>query len=96
MNSVKSGKVFLPRLRADEIQQNQEYSAKTIRRVKTKFGDSYVLESDEFAFFLPRRFSKLEIPEVLDGRHFMITGMEPHANGRQSPKIVFFMKNRYE
>lgn len=92
MNSVKSGRVFKPILRATEIKMNQEYEAEIIKKIKSKFGASYVIESDTFSFFLPNRYNQLEIPEKIAKRYFMITGLEALKNGRKSAKIVFSLK----
>lgn len=91
MNDSKPGRVFLPKITAEQLVQGHEYSARIIRRIQSKFGEAYVLESDDFQMFLPRHFLKISIPEYMEKRHFSLRGFEKTCNGRQIPLLNFFM-----
>jgi hypothetical protein len=58
----------------------------------TKHGAAYVLESDTFQMYMPKYFLKIAIPEVMERRHFTVTGFEKYGNGKKSPKLTFSMK----
>lgn len=91
MNSCKPGRTFLPKVRAEDLTIDRPYAAEIIRKIKTRYGDSYVLQSDEFQIFLPRHFLKVDIPEMIPGRCFKIVDLKTLSNGRKTPTFIFFM-----
>lgn len=82
-------KDFAPRKTATDLVIGQSYPAKTIKKVCGKFGDVYVVHSDDFQLFLPKRFSTINIAERDENRFFMLTGFERMRNGNSSPTYQF-------
>lgn len=82
----------LPRVYADQLVVGGEYAARCIRQVSSKYGDVYVLESDEFQMFLPKCYNHLSIQEYVEERWFsMIDG--DIVNGHLTPVFNFFKRN---
>lgn len=48
------------------------FPATIIRKVTTRFGPSYVVESDVFQFFLPKAYSACEIRQYDEYRKFIV------------------------
>lgn len=90
MNGCKPGKQFLPCVKLSDLTVGATYEAKTIRKVKTKFGGAYVVESTDFQVFLPSYFNKIEIPDFIERRCFMVKKATSN-NGRSSSELYFFM-----
>lgn len=86
MNAVAGG--FLPCLTAGDLLPQESYPAEIIKMVKTKYGDAYVITSDGFQLFLPKAFTKIQIPEYVKNRSFKVVSIGTF-NGRPSPKYSF-------
>lgn len=67
----------------------KSYQAKTIKKVNGKFGEVYIIHSDDFQLFLPKRYSSVNIVERDENRFFMLTGFERMSNGNSSAKYQF-------
>lgn len=93
MNAVKSHKDFLPVKKAVELEVGKVYRAETIRKVKTKYGTPYVIESEDFQIFLPKCFDKLHLTEFVPSRNFLLVSIKKLPNGGFSPKYQFFIGN---
>lgn len=89
MNNLRSGSKYLPLLKPAQLKIGETHDATTIRKVKSKFGPSYVLESTNFQLFLPKRFSNINITEKVEGRKFKIIGFNKTSSGHYTPAFEF-------
>lgn len=89
LNAVSPG---LPRIYADQLIVGGEYSARRIRSVSSKFGDAYVLESDQFQMFLPKRYNQLTIEPYVEDRWFSLIEKGQLPDGRMIPIFKFFTR----
>lgn len=78
--------------RANQLEINCWYPAETIKKIRTEFGMSYVVTSENFKFFLPRRYSNMsrEIKPFMRGRQFLIKGF--YKRGSDTTPILTFKK----
>lgn len=58
-----------------------------------KYGDVYVLESDEFQLFLPKYYNQVSIEEFVEDRWFSLVDKNLLPNGRLGPIFRFFKRN---
>lgn len=89
LNAVTPG---LPRVYADQLVVGGEYSARRIRNVASKYGDAYVLESDQFQMFLPKRYNQVTIEEYVEDRWFSLVEKGQLPDGRMIPVFKFFTR----
>lgn len=78
--------------KANELEANRWYSAEIIKKVRTEFGVAHVITSENFKFYLPRRYANLnrEIKPFLRNRQFMIKGF--YKRGNDTTPILTFRK----
>lgn len=55
-----------------DLQVGVPFSAAVIRKVSTKYGPAYVVESDGFACFLPKAYSAVDIRQYDAHRKFIL------------------------
>ncbi|KAL7014512.1 hypothetical protein ACKWTF_015977 [Chironomus riparius] len=91
LNNVNK-KILRQTVRPTDLLLNTHYSAETIRKVHTNYGDVYLLESEDFIMFMPKRYSGVEIEEFVKNRHFMISGFAGFGRHR-TPILNFLLKD---
>lgn len=75
-----------------DLVEGSFYSCEIIKKIDSRdYGTSYMLESNEFKMFLPKRYNELEIMEFVRDRRFRIIGWmkNTRARDKKSPLIEF-------
>lgn len=95
----KIDKEYLPRKKFGELVEGQFYKAEIIKRVcSNEYGEIYVIVSEDFQFFLPKRYTRANILEYVEGRQFKVIGSvdNSHDPGNMSPRVQFQIINVHE
>jgi hypothetical protein len=80
---------YKPIVKPQDLTVGTAYTAKRIRRVATKYGEGYVVESSEFQMFLPKHYLKVKILEYMEQRRFTLMNFDPTPNGKLMPVFNF-------
>jgi len=75
---IEAGGVGLEWRKLGELEEGQMYEITKISKGKGTYGDSVVVETDDFQLNLPQRFAKFSAKELqaLVGRKFAFGGVE--------------------
>lgn len=85
---------FLITIKAIQLEEGRVYDCRTIKRIYSReYGDNYLIRSQDFQMYLPRRFSSLNIEEDVPGRKFKIRGFMTNSRfpGKRTPLLQFFI-----
>lgn len=75
-----------------ELSEGAYYSCENIRKItSTDYGTSYLIESDDFKMYLPKRFNVVDVIPFIKDRKFRIIGWMkiPHTRDKKSPLLEF-------
>lgn len=86
---------YLPRLTVDKLVIGQHYPARIMRKVNTRYSLVYVIESDNFRIFLPKKFSHIGVTEFVKNRYFTLDALVKLPNGKLKSRFSFFKKYDY-
>lgn len=81
-----------PLRKSDELELHRHYEINNISKPDTRYG-SVMIESDQFAYFLPAQYRDIEIFPMNgkeDGYSFTIDAIRPTRNGAMTAKISFY------
>lgn len=90
LNSVDA-QADKPFFKASELEVGKYYAGETIKLVKTKHGNAFLIKSEDFNMFLPQRYTHIAIQTYVKNRQFCIKDF--YGTGAQrTPLFVFAVK----
>lgn len=89
LHDITVGKGYFPSKRFDELELNSKFPATTIRLVKTKFGPSYVIDSDTFALFYRNDTARSQFQKRWRGAASRLSESSIYTTERNRRKLLF-------
>ena len=87
LNSVDA-KATTPFLKASDLTVGEYYAGETIKVIKTKHGDAFLIKSADFNMFLPKRYTSIEVDSFVKNRQFCVKGF--YGEGQKRTPLFEF------